>query len=225
MIIRLVRVVLVLMMVAGVAHAQAPPASFFAGRSNDELRQLAADRHNDVLLRRSAATRLVTALADDGKFDEAEAAAREFADNIDPQAIKHVRAVRRRGRVHVIALGALGVTLALLLVSLLARWRSLTRALPTLRRAAPVVVFFFAFAGAVGGYLATRYENGSAEPFLIFSGVMIPFAMMLRAWSFVGSARLPARVARGVAALAGTVAIGFLVVEVVNPSFLQSFGL
>lgn len=212
-------------LVARVAGAQAPPASFFAGRSNDDLRQLALDRHNDVLLRRAAATKLVVRLADDGELDAAETAAREFAGNIDPLAVQHIRAVRRRRHVHAAALVALGLTFALLLSSLAVRRRSLTGALASVRRVAPVVTFFFAFAGAVGGYIATTYENGSAEPFLIFAAIMIPFAIVLRVWSFVGSPRLPARSARVVVALAGTLAIGFLVVEQVNPTFLQNFGL
>ncbi len=212
-------------LVTGSARAQAPPPSFFAGRSNGELRDLASDRHNDVLLRRTAATILVMGLADAGDFEAAEAAVREFAHNIDPQAIKHVRAVRRRGHVHVAALGALGVALAFLLTSLVARRRSVMQALPTVRPIAPVIVFFFGYAGAVGGYLATTYENGSAAPFLLFAAVMIPFAMILRLWSAVGSPRLTARASRGVTAVAATLAAGFLVVEQVNPSFLEGFGL
>ena len=212
-------------LITGIAHAQAPPASFFAGRSNAELRDLASDRHNDVLLRRSAATKLVMGLADARDFEAAEAAAHDFADNIDPQAIKHVRAVRRRGHVHVAALGALGGALAFLVTSLVARRRLVMAALPTVRRIAPVVTLFFAYAGAVGGYLATTYENGSANPFLLFAAVMIPFAMILRVCCAVGSPRLAARASRGVTAVAATLAVGFLVVEQVNPSFLEGFGL
>ncbi len=210
---------------AGAARAQAPPASYFVGRSNAELRQLASDRRNDVLLRRSAATKLVTDLADAGDFAAAEAAAREFSSNIDPRAIQHVHAVRRRGRVHVAALVALALALGLFAITLVAQRRVVLPALGTARGVAAVVVIFFGYAGAVGGYLATRYENGSAEPFLLFAAVMIPFAMMLRVWSAVGSPRLAARASRGVVAVAGTLAVGFLVVEQVNPSFLQNFGL
>jgi hypothetical protein len=227
--VRRVRIVLLalaaLSLETGIARAQAPPPSFFAGRSNGELRDLASDGHNDVLLRRTAATRLVMGLADAGDFEAAEAAAREFAHNIDPQAIKHVRAVRRRGHVHVAALGALGVALACLVTSLVVRRRSVMGALPTVRRIAPVVMFFFGYAGVVGGYLATTYENGSANPFLLFAVVMIPFAMILRVWSAVGSPRVAARAFRGGAAMAATLAVGFLVVEQVNPSFLEGFGL
>jgi hypothetical protein len=211
--------------VTGSARAQAPPPSFFADRSNGELRELASDRHNDVLLRRSAATRLVVSLADAGDFEAAEAAAREFAHNIDPQAIKHVRAVRRRGHVHVAAASAVGVALGVLLTSLIARRRSIIGALPTVRHIVPVVIFFFGYAGVVGGYLATTYENGSAHPFLLFAAVMIPFVVILRVWSAVGSPRLAARASRGVVAMAATLAVGFLVVEQVNPSFLEGFGL
>jgi hypothetical protein len=228
---RSVRIVLLalaalsLVLVTGIARAQAPPPSFFAGRSNGELRDLALDRHNDVLLRRSAASRLVVRLADARDFAAAEEAARVFADNIDPRAVEHVRAVRRRGHVHLAALGALGVVFAFLVTSLVARRRSVIGALATVRPIAPVILVFFGYAGVVGGYLATTYENGSADPFLLFAAVMIPFAMILRVWGAVGSARLAARASRGAFAVAATLAVGFLVVEQVNPSFLENFGL
>jgi hypothetical protein len=44
-------------------------------------------------------------------------------------------------------------------------------------------------------------------------------------WSAVGSQRAVARVGRGVAAVAATIAVGFLVVERVNPAYLEGFGL
>ena len=71
---RLLIVLAVALFWAQIAHAQAPPQSFFAGRSNDELRALASDPRNDVLLRRSAATTLVMTLADAGDPDAADAA-------------------------------------------------------------------------------------------------------------------------------------------------------
>jgi hypothetical protein len=222
---RLLPVLAVALLVTGIARAQAPPASFLAGRTNDELRSLASDPHNDVLLRRSAATKLVMTLADAGDFDAADAAGREFAKNIDPGAVKHARAVRLRSHVHVAALGALGVAIGIAVLSLVAAHRLLTGAFGAVRRIAPVVTFFFLYAGLFGGYVASTYENGSPLPFVLFAGLMLPLVVLFRMWSAVGSPRLPARVGRGVAAVIASLAVGFLVVEHVNPAYLEGFGL
>ena len=211
--------------VVGVARAQAPPNSFYEGRTNDELRALASDPRNDVLLRRGAATRLVITLADEGDFDAADAAARDFAKNIDPFAVKHAQAVRRRSHVHVAALGALGASLGVAFVSLLASRRALEGAFGAVRRMGPVAMFFLANVGLVGGYVASSYENGSPLPFVLFAAFMLPLVVVLRLWGAVGSPRLAARVGRGLAAVAATLALGFLVVEQINPMYLEGFGL
>jgi len=207
------------------AHAQAPPPSFFAGRSNDELRVLASDPHNDVLLRRGAATKLVITLADEGHFDDADAAAREFAKNIDPAAARHAQGVRRRSRVHVIALGTLGVTLGIAFLSLVAAHRALAEAVRAVGRIARLVAVFLLYAGLMGGYLASSYENGNPLPFVLFAGFMLPLVVVFRMWSAVSSPRPSARVGRGFAAVAATIAVAFLVVEHVNPAYLEGFGL
>jgi hypothetical protein len=222
---RVLPILAVAFFMTGTAHAQAPPSSFYDGRSNDELRTLASSRHNDVLLRRVAATRLVLALADKGDFDAADAAAREFASNIDPQAISHVRVVRRRSRVHGIALGALGASLGIALLRLVAGFRLLPAALRAVRRIALLATCFFLYCGLAGGYLASNYENGSPIPFELFAAFMLPLAILFRMWGAVGSPRTVARVGRSVAAVAATLAVGFLVVEHVNPAFLEGFGL
>ena len=222
---RVLAVLAVALFVAGVARAQAPPASFFAGRSNEELRSLALDPRNDVLLRRVAATKLVMTLADDGDFDGADAAGREFAKNIDPAAIKHAQAVRRRSHAHVAALVALGIALGIAVVSLVSGRRLLAEALRAVRRIGRVLAFFLLYTGLVGGYLASSYENGNPLPFVLFAASMLPLLVLFRMWSAVGSPRPAARVGRGVAAVAATIAVAFLVVEHVNPAYLEGFGL
>ena len=222
------RVLLVLaaaLVVTRIAQAQAPPPSFFAGRSNDDLRALASDLHNGVLLRRSAATRLVTSLADAGDFDAADAAAREFAKNVDPTAVRHANALRQRSHVHRAALGTLAIGLGLAASSLIAAHRSLRGALRALLGVAPVTTFFFSFAGLVGGALASCYENGSPLPFISFAALMLPLVAIFRMWSAVGSPRLAARVGRGALAVAATFALGFVVIEQLNPMYLEGFGL
>ena len=220
---RMLPVLAAIWLMTGIAHAQAPPPSFFAGRSNDELRVLASDPHNDVLLRRSAATKLVITLADEGHFDDADAAAREFAKNIDPAAAKHAQGVRRRSRVHLIALGTLGVTLGVVFLSLVAAHRALAEALRAVGRIARLVTVFLLYAGLMGGYLASSYENGNPLPFLLFAGFMLPLVVVFRMWSAVSSPRLGARVGRGLAAVFA-MAVAFLVVEHVRPGVSGGVG-
>jgi hypothetical protein len=214
-----------LALLAGAAHAQAPPPSFFEGRSNEDLRALASDLHNDILLRRVAATRLVISLADQGDIDGADAAGRTFAKNIEPRALKHAQAVRLRRHVHVVAALGLGVVLGIALLSIGLGRGLLPEAVRALRRIAPAVAFFLVNAALVGGYLASSYENGSPVPFLWFAVLMIPLLATFRTWSAVGSPGLAARAGRGAAAVAATLALGFLVVEQVNPAYLEGFGL
>ena len=164
-------------------------------------------------------------LADEGDVDGADAAARELASNIDPFAIKHALAVRRRRHVHVAGLGALGIALGIAVRSLVAGRRSLPGAVLAVRRIAPVIVCFLLYAGLAGGWLASSYENSSALPFVLFAAFMLPLVVVFRMWSAVGSPSLRARVGRGLAAAIATLAVGFLVVEHVNPTYLDGFGL
>jgi hypothetical protein len=54
---------------------------------------------------------------------------------------------------------------------------------------------------------------------------MLPLLVMFRVWSAVGSPHVAARAGRAFAAVTATMALGFLVVEHVNPSYLDGFGL
>lgn len=215
----------VIALLPATAMAQAPDPSVLAGKSNEELRALATDPHNDILLRRSAATKLVITLADEGRFDDADVAGREFAKSIDSRTIKRIQAARRRSHVHVIALGTLALALGAAAMHLVRAHRRVSGAIVSVRPVAPLVAVFLLYAGGVGGYLASSYENGSAMPFVLFAAFMLPLVALLRVWSAVGSTRRAARVGRAIAAVASTFALAFLVVEHVNPAFLEGFGL
>ncbi len=213
------------LLVSRLAGAQAPPPEFFDGRSAADLRALALDSHNDVLLRRTAATKLVMALADEGDLDAADATARMFAKNIDPAAITHAKAVRRRHRVHVVAVWLLSAVLAMVLSSLVLARRRLKGALRSVRQITPVFAVFLGNLGLVGAYLASSYENSSGLPFVVFAALMLPLLILFRAWSAVGSSYVAARLGRAALAAVATVALGFLAVEQVNPLYLGAFGL
>jgi hypothetical protein len=213
------------LLVAVSAGAQAPPPSFFDGRSTDDLRRLASDPQNDVLVRRVAASRLVVALADRGDVDAADAAAREFAKNIDPAAPRHLAAVRKRASVHRVAVVALASALAVALASLARAGRAAAVALGALRRIWPLALLYAAYVALAGGYLASDYENGDPAPFYLFGASLLPVLALFRAWSAVGSRGAAARAGRAIAAVTVTAAIGVLVVELDNPAYLQGFGL
>ncbi len=164
-------------------------------------------------------------LADEGDLDAADAAGREFAKNIDPRALKYAAAVRRRGHVHVAALVALTLAIGTAALSLVGARRRVAGALPAVRRLAPVFAVFLVHAGLVGGYLASTYENSSSLPFVLFAAFLLPLLVVVRVWSAVGSTRPVARVGRAAAAVAATIALGFLVVERLNPAYLEGFGL
>ncbi len=164
-------------------------------------------------------------LADEGDLDAADAMARTFAKNIDPAAIKYASAVRRRARVHVVALGLLSVVLAIVVSSLVIARRRLPRALRSVRRIAPVFAFFLGNLGLLGAYLASSYENSSGLPFIVFGALMLPLLILFRLWSAIGSSSLAARLGRAGLAAVASVALGFLAVEQVNPLYLGAFGL
>ena len=213
------------MLLPAAAFAQAPDPSVLASKTNAELHDLAANPRNDILLRRSAATALVTRLSDAGAFDAADAAAHEFARNLDPAAVKHVQLLRRRARIHVGALVVLGAVVVVLVLCLLSARRDLRFALPPVRRLAPPIAFFLFYVAVAGGYLATTYESGNASPFLLLAAAMLPLLLIFRLWSAVGSAHPAARAGRAVAAVAGIFVVSFLCVELVNPTYLEGFGL
>ena len=222
---RLLPIILVLLALPTVSFAQAPPQSFFEGRTLDDLRALASNPHNDVLLRRGAATTLVITLADEGRFDEADSAGREFAKNIDPAAIKHARAVRLRSHVAAVARALLGAILGIAALSLVAARHSVAAAVGRIGDVTAPVAFLFCMSGWLGGYLASSYENGSALPFVSFAACMLPLLAIFRVWGAVGSVHVAARAGRGVAAVTATLALGFLVVEYVNPAYLEGYRL
>jgi hypothetical protein len=164
-------------------------------------------------------------LADRGQLEAAAAAGREFASNIDPKAVQHVEGLRRRRHVHLGAVVAVGIALGAALWSVLRARGSWRGALRAARAVAPLASFFLFHVALVGGYLASIYENSNPMPFVLFAALMLPTIVIARMWSAVGSTTPAARVCRGILSVMATFAIGFLVVEQVNPVFLEGFGL
>ena len=94
-----------------------------------------------------------------------------------------------------------------------------------LRKLAPVAAVFVAFVAVAGGVLASKYESGNAEPFLFLGAAVLPLLLLARAWSAVGSQTGAARAARALLCGATVVAAAFMLLDAMNPQYLEGFGL
>jgi hypothetical protein len=192
-----------------------------------ELRKIAEDPSTDALVRRQAATGLVTSLLEDGELDAAQATARELGPALDTRLATKVHAVVRRRGIHLGALAVLASFVALAALSLAragARGRrsDIGAALKTLL---PLAAVFAVYSAVAGGWLASTYEAGNAEPFVVFGAALLPIAAASIAWGAAGSPRRPARIGRALLSAAAVAAAAFLTLEAVNAQYLESFKL
>ncbi len=208
-------------------------AEAYLGRMNHpdlglvELRKVVADPKADVLTSRQAARELVDTMAAQGDLDGAARTARELGNKLDPKVVKSIARQLRARVAHRVAVGELGMMLLFALGSVVLGLRR--GALPTLgrelRRAAPFALAFAAYAGLVGGGLASSYESGSATPFFAIGLATFLLVLVARAWGTTGSAAKGARIARAVLCGTSVLAAGFLILERVDATYLEGFGL
>jgi hypothetical protein len=193
----------------------------------EELRKVTVDAKADPLTARLAERELVDALVASGRIDDAVDQARANATRLDPRYVAGIlrlpvrRAIRRAS----IAILCAFAMLALVGLARAARRGVLGSALVELRKLAPVAVVFIAFIALAGGYLASSYESGNATPFLWLGAAVLPLLLVARAWSAVGSQTSAARAARAVLCGATVVAAAFMLLDTLNPQYLQGFGL
>lgn len=193
----------------------------------DELRKVTLDPKADPLTSRLAERELVDALVASGRIDDALAEAKGHSTRLDPRFIRSVGRLRLRRnvkRASIVVLAAFGV-LALVGIGRAARRGALAQPLGELRKMTPVAVAFVAFVAVAGGFLASRYEAGNAEPFLLLGVVVLPLLLVARVWSAAGSQTPLARAARGVLCGATVIAAAFMLLETMNPTYLEGFGL
>ncbi|HEY8041528.1 MAG TPA: hypothetical protein VIF15_17095 [Polyangiaceae bacterium] len=192
-----------------------------------ELRKVVDDPKADPLTSRLAERELVDALVAAGHVDQAAAEARARANRLDPRFAQQVQRLIVRRAVRRIALGVLAVFAALVVLGLARaqRRRTLGQAWQAVRPLVPVSLLFVAFTALGGGYLASRYESGNAEPFLLLGAATLPLVLVARAWSAVGSQSAGPRAARAALCGATVVAAAFVLLEAVNPAYLEGFGL
>ncbi len=133
----------------------------------------------------------------------------------------------RRRRVHLASIGDL-VVFALLAAVAIARAaaRGAIRSVAAaLGKTLPLSAAFVAYVAIAGGTLASEYETGNAEPFLVFGAVLFPIAIAARGWGAAGSPTIAARAARAVLSATAVASAAFLTLEAVNGLYLEGFKL
>ncbi len=187
------------------------------------LRLVLADPAADALTARQASREIVTTLLDRGALDEAAEVA--ALPRTDPD-LRHEVTVRLRRR----ALHRGGVlVLVLFLGAVVAgtvRHRSLARQrLGKLASFGKVALVFSAWIALAGGALASSYESGNATPFLALGAAVLPLLLAARVWSVVAGPSRAAAAGRAALSAAAVLATALLVLEAVDVSYLQDFGL
>jgi len=84
---------------------------------------------------------------------------------------------------------------------------------------------YAAYVAVFGGLLASGYEAGTTRPFLYFGLVLLPIVLLARAWAAAGGESIAARGGRAALCAMSAAAAAFLVLEVVDVSFLDGVGL
>jgi hypothetical protein len=199
-------------------------------RTNDALamlRLVADDAAADSLTRRLAEREILDTLVMQGRIESAALELRTHESDVDARFARQIRRLERRLWLRAAAVAELALFAALAALALFrARRRGrLAAAFDTLRGFAPTALAFSAFVAVVGGTLASEFEAGNAAPFLLLGAALAPLVLLGRAWSAVGSDRVPARVGRGAACGASILAAAFVLLGCCNPMYLESFGL
>jgi hypothetical protein len=196
------------------------------GRKNDArplLRLVAEDPQADSLMSREAATELFGSYLADTDYDAALALTHGYPKLLPQYAERDVKRLVRRKLYRVLAWGDVGllVVLAAYGVSRVGARQALGR----VGRLAPMAIAFAALCTGVGGFLASRYEQSSPFPF----GAMLPVILGAILLARVGSAGGPyapvTRGARAVVAFAAVFAVAFLMLDRMDPIYLQGFGI
>jgi hypothetical protein len=188
------------------------------------LLQLVVDDPNaEVLTAREAASELVQTYVARHDLDDALRITQRYPKLLGPTADRAILRLKRRRPLRLVAIGDLALLAGFALLGVARPGRA--RVVAAVRRVAPLAIVFSAFACGVGGFLASRYEQTSPYPFAAMFPAMFAVAISSRAWSASGSPVMSARVVRAVLAFAGVFAAAFLMLDRMDPIYLQGFGL
>jgi hypothetical protein len=168
-------------------------------------------RGEEPVLRAAAATALVQDEIARGDLERA----RQDAGG-DPGLLRKVRVAERRHRVHFASIAVIAATFVLGTIAVV-------RARRVASRISLVSILAVDAYVIAGGFLATRYEGGTARPFLYLGLALLPILLLARAWGAAGSGRWRARALRAALSAASALGAAFLVLEHVD--VLEGLGL
>ena len=195
------------------------------------LRLVESDPASDVLTARLAEREIVDAEIARGALTDASHEAHTHAARLDPRFVARIdKLVRRR-----VLFYASGCVVALFVALTAGAWlraarRSnrgilIQRLRGSLRGFGPVVAGFGAYVALVGGALASHYESGNAAPFLALGAVTVPLVLCAHVWNALGAGNALSRIGRAILSGASVLAAAFMLLDVVNPTYLDGFGL
>ena len=194
------------------------------GRPDDAHAPLAAilaEEDADPLLRQQAASRLVDLDLTGGRFADAKSAATSVAKE-RPSLLARVRRLERRHWMH---FASIAIVLAFTMLAVLGIVRGRKRLGGELRSFLPWALAFAAYVGATGAILASNFEEGNALPFLASGASLVPLVLLARSWGASGASAAPARASRATMSVLAVLAAAFLLLERIDPRYLESFGL
>lgn len=172
------------------------------------------DPSADPTIKHFAARRLADMALQEGRIADARSAAARAGD---PSLERRVTQIVRRRIAHRASLGAIGAMLFFGIAAIVRR--------RSVRIAHARTIGAFAVVIALGGAIASAYEQGNAVPFVALAGAIAVLAMLASAWASAGSPKTWARVGRAIVCGAAIAGAGFLVLEKIDTRYLEGFGL
>ncbi len=187
------------------------------------LHALANDDAAPQDVRSLAAERLVQARALMG--EEVSAASEVSAMRVDPEVQHDARVLARRAMLRMASWVTLSLTAAmgLLSLALMARARRAGEVWRAWRRPLPIAQITLLTLG--GGGLAKLFDEHEMSPFLLLGAGSLGVYLAAAAWSVAGSARVSARIARGMLCLLAALAVAFLTMDALDPMMLEGINL
>lgn len=195
------------------------------------LRLVESDPDSDPLTARLAEREIVDAEMARGALGEARQEAHAHAARLDPRFVARVDKLVRRRVLFYVALGEVALFVALTAGAWLRAARRsngglrMQRLRTSLRGLGPIAAGFGAYVALVGGALASHYESGNAAPFLALGAVTVPLVLCAHVWNAFGEGDALSRAGRAMLSCVSVIAAAFVLLDVVNPTYLDGFGL
>jgi tetratricopeptide (TPR) repeat protein len=196
------------------------------GRRDDALpllRMVVEDPKAELLTARAAASELVQTYVAKKDLPAALEVAQRFPKLLPPGSERTIVRLMRRRPLRILSILDLAVVAVFAAIGFLGPGRA--RAVRAVRELAPTALVFAAVACGVAGFLASRYEQTSPYPFTAMFPVTFVIAVLARAWGAAGSPAPRARALRAAASFVGVFAAAFLLLDHMDPTYLQGFGL